>query len=108
MLWICTIKTVLNRIEQKLDLLLAQQQKGLSSIMIDLTTLTAEVANNTAVDASVEQLLTNLTAQIAALANSTSDPTTQTALNGLVTTLQNNDTAIAAAVVANTPAAPAA
>ena len=73
---------------------------------IDLTALTAEVANNTTVDASVLALVKNLAAQIAAIPPST-DPTTQAALNGLVTTLQGNDAAIAAAVSANTPAAPA-
>src|SRR5271166_361818 len=72
---------------------------------IDLTALTAEVANNTTVEGSVVSLVTNLAAQIAAMPPST-DPATQTALNALVTTLQTNDAAIAAAVAANTPAAP--
>lgn len=73
---------------------------------IDLTALTAEVANNTTVDAAVLALVKNLAAQIAAIPPST-DPTTQAALDGLVTTLKGNDAAIAAAVTANTTAAPA-
>lgn len=74
---------------------------------IDLTALTAEVANNTAVDASIVQLVQNLAAQIAAIPPST-DPATQAALDALVTTLKANDSNIAAAVTKNTPAAPAA
>ena len=56
---------------------------------VDLTALTAEVANNTSVTNSVVQLVT------------------QTALNALVTTLQSNDTSIASAVTAHTPVASA-
>ena len=86
--------------------ILTQIQQDIAKMAIDLTALTAEVANNTSVDASVLALVKNLAAQIAAIPPST-DPTTQAALNGLVTTLQGNDAAIAAAVTANTPAAPA-
>ena len=76
-----------------------------NKMAIDLTAMTAEVANNTSVTASVEQLVTNLVAQIAAIPPS-SDPVTQAALDALTATLSGNDTSIAAAVVANTPAAP--
>ena len=72
---------------------------------VDLTALTAEVANNTTVDGSIIQLLANVEAQLAAIAAGTGDATTQTALNALVATLQQNDAAIAASVTANTPAA---
>jgi hypothetical protein len=102
------IEVCLNLINHKLDLLLVQQQKGLDKMAVDITALTAEVANNTTVDGSIEQLLTNLAAQLAALAAGTGDAATQTALNSLVTTLQQNDAAIAASVTANTPAAPTA
>lgn len=73
---------------------------------ISLTALTAEVTNNTSVTASVVQLLKNLTALIAAIPPST-DPVTQAALDSLTATLTGNDATVAAAVVANTPAAPA-
>ena len=76
-----------------------------NKMAIDLTAMTAEVANNTSVTASVEQLVTNLVAQIAAIPPS-SDPVTQAALDALTATLSGNDTSIAAAVAANTPAAP--
>jgi len=70
---------------------------------IDLSKLTAEVANNTTVDGSIEQLVLNLAAQIATL--SSGDPALQAQIDALVATLTTNDTAIAAAVTANTPAA---
>ena len=73
---------------------------------IDLTSMTAEVANNSSVTGSVVTLLNNLTAIIKAIPPST-DPVTQAALDQLSTTLTANDAAAAAAVVANTPAAPA-
>ncbi len=69
---------------------------------IDLTAVTAEVANNSSVTASVVQLLNNLTAIIKAIPPS-SDPVTQAALDQLTSTLASNDTAVAGAVVANTP-----
>jgi hypothetical protein len=80
--------------------LLTQEAK----LAIDLTTLTAEVANNSTVTASVVTLLGNLTAMIKAIPAST-DPVTQAALDALSATLAGNDTTIAGAVVANTPAA---
>ena len=101
------IRAQLNRIERKLDRLLIQFKEETEAMAIDLTALTAEVANNTAVDASIVQLVQNLAAQIAAIPPST-DPATQAALDALVTTLKANDSNIAAAVTKNTPAAPAA
>jgi hypothetical protein len=103
--WSLTSTAQLNRIEQKLDQLLTLSQQETSKMAIDLTALTAEVANNTSVDASIVQLVQNLAAQIAAIPPST-DPTTQAALDALTATLKTNDGGIAAAVVKNTPAAP--
>ena len=77
-----------------------------AKMAISLAAITAEVTNNTNVTASVVTLVQNLAAQIAAIPQS-SDPTTQAALDALTATLTNNDTAIATAVTANTPAAPA-
>lgn len=72
---------------------------------VDLTTITAEVTNNTTVTASVIQLLNNLTTIIKNTPPST-DPVTQAALDQLTSTLNQNDTAIANAVAANTIAGP--
>lgn len=68
----------------------------------DLSTLTAEVTNNTNVTASVLALIQNIEQE---LTDAGTDPA---ALAALVQTLQTNDTALAAAVTANTPAAKAA
>jgi hypothetical protein len=70
------------------------------SIMTDLTNITTAVANETTVDQSAITLLNSLSAQIASLKN---DPV---ALQALADSLTTNSTALAAAVAANTPAAP--
>jgi hypothetical protein len=76
-----------------------------AKLAVDLSALTAEVANNTSVTSSVVTLLGNLTALIKAIPPST-DPVTQAALDQITATITGNDTTIAGAVVANTPAAP--
>ncbi len=80
------------------------KQEG--QMAIDLTAITTEVAKNTTVAGSVVALLQQLTAMIQAIPPS-SDPVTQAALDALVASLSTNDQAVAAAVVANTPATPA-
>lgn len=95
-----------DRIESRLALLLDLVTRALqqeTKMAIDLTSITAEVANNTSVTASVKQLITNLAALIAAIPAST-DPVTQAALDQLTATLSGNDAAVAAAVTANTVA----
>ena len=72
---------------------------------IDLTKLTTEVTNSTTVTNSVLALVTNLVAEIKAIPVST-DPATQAALDALTASLSTNDTAIAAAVTANTVTTP--
>lgn len=86
--------------------LLLQLRTKEHEMAIDLSKLTAEVANNTTVEGSVVTLLNQLTAIIKAIPPST-DPTTQAALDQLTATLAANDTALAGAVTANTPAPPA-
>lgn len=73
-----------------------------NSMATDLDTLTAEVTNNTSVEQSAITLIQNIATELAAAGT---DPV---ALAALVTKLQTNDAALAAAVTANTPAAPAA
>jgi hypothetical protein len=72
-----------------------------SNMATDLDSLTAEVTNNTSVEQSAITLIGNLAAAITAAGT---DPV---ALAALVSQLQTNDKALAAAVTANTPAAPA-
>jgi len=98
---------IIHRLDHIISLLRTISRKE-TVMAVDLTALTAEVANNTTVDSSIEQLVANIAAQLTALAAGTGDAATQTALNALVATLQGNDAAIAAAVTANTPAAPSA
>lgn len=96
-----------NIINAKLDnitALLRQLIKEEYKAMVDLTSLTAEVTNNTNVTQSVITLVNNLAAQIAAL--ETTDPNTQKQIDALVATLNQNDTAIGNAVAANTVAGP--
>ena len=68
--------------------------------MADLTALTAQVANNTTVEASAVTLIQGLAAQIGAAGT---DPV---ALQALQDQLNTSATALAAAVAANTPATP--
>ena len=67
----------------------------------ELDALTAQVAANTTVETSAVTLIQGLAAQIAAAAN---DPAKLTALTA---TLKTSADALAAAITANTPAAPA-
>jgi len=69
--------------------------------MTDLTALTAQVAENTTVEASAVTLIQGLAAALAAAGT---DPV---ALGALQTQLKTSSDALAAAVAANTPAAPA-
>ena len=66
--------------------------------MADLSVLTAQVTANTDAEASAIQLLSNLSALIASLKN---DPV---ALQALADQLKASGDALAAAIVANTPA----
>ncbi len=74
-----------------------------TKMALALDNITAAVAADTTVVGSVQTLLTQLTAMIAAIPPST-DPTTQAALDALATQLGANNSALAAAVAANTPA----
>lgn len=67
----------------------------------DLTTLQSQVAANTNVIQSAITLIQGLAAQLQAAKN---DPT---AIQAIIDTMNANDTALAQAVAANTPAAPA-
>ena len=102
----------LDRVEYKLNQIAASIDKLSAAIgkfatqeskmAVDLTSLTAEVANNTTVTGSVVQVVNNLVAALAAIPPS-SDPVTQAALDALRDTLTTNDAAIAAAVTKGTP-----
>ena len=83
---------------------LLQSIRNQENVMaVDLTSLTQQVTNNTSVSQSVVQLLQNLTTIINNIPPS-NDPKTQAELDKLTDVLTQNDNAIAAAIVANTPA----
>jgi DNA-binding GntR family transcriptional regulator len=104
-------RATLKRIENKLDAQAAKLAKMETEIMSALddafTQAEAAAKANSDAEDSVETLLTTLSAQIAALKTSGTDPATVTRINALTTALNAKAAGLAAAVVANTPAAPA-
>jgi hypothetical protein len=96
-------------VHQKLDIILQNQQAILDLLVLldrkadeemsDLSALTTEVENNTAVDSSAIELLNGLSLQLAALANN------PVAIQALAAELAQSSAALANAVLANTPAA---
>lgn len=72
-----------------------QKEKDMAA---DLTALTAQVAENTSAEASAITLLNGLSAQLASIAT---DPV---AVAALAAELKSSGDALAAAIVANTPA----
>jgi hypothetical protein len=87
------------RIESKLNLLLLLQQREWEILMDALEGLTAQVAENTDAEQSAIAVMTTLSEQIALLKN---DPVK---LQALSDKLKASKEALAAAIVANTPAA---
>jgi len=90
------LQKTLSRIEHKLDQLLLQEEVMAG----ELDALTAQVAENTSVEQSAITLIQNLAAQIQAAGT---DPAK---LDALVQQLHGSSAALAAAITANTPAAP--
>jgi hypothetical protein len=80
-------------------------EEKIDKLMLDITALTAAVANETTVDASVETLLTQLTSSISTLIAQSGNSVDPVALQALVTTMQNNAANLGNAVATNTPAA---
>jgi hypothetical protein len=86
----------LERIESKLD----EALQGISDMSAATDALTAQVASNTTVVQSALTLINGIAAQITAAGV---DPVK---LAALTASLKSDDDALAAAVAANTPAAP--
>ena len=91
-----SINANIDKLMGLVNLLLTNQKK----IMLDVTALQTAVANETTLDQSVITLLNTLASELQA-ANDAGD---QTTINSIVATMQQNATALAAAVAANTPA----
>lgn len=77
-----------------------------ADIAAALATVTADVAAQTTVTASLVTYVAGINSQLAALAASTTDTTTAAALLALGQQITANTSADSAAMVANTPAAP--
>jgi len=90
----------LKRVEAKLDQLLSKEER----MSATLDALVAQVAATTTVEASAVAAFNGIAAQIATLAAQKEDAD----LAGLADKLKASAAALGAAVVANTPAAPAA
>lgn len=75
---------------------------------LDFATLEAAVQHESDVDDGVQVLLQKLSDEIKALAANAQDPADQQKLNDLAAKLTARSGALADAVVANTPASPAA
>lgn len=89
----------------KLDIVidsLQGEKREVEFMALDLTILTAQVAANTSAEASAVILIQEIAAQLAAASGN------QPAVDALATQLKASADALAAAVVANTPTAPAA
>jgi hypothetical protein len=96
-------RDTLTRIEHGLTAL----TRTLEDIMrVDLTSLKNAVAANTAVDQSAMVLLSGLTAKIQELIAASGDTIDPVELQAIVDQVNTDNTALAAAVAANTPAAP--
>lgn len=85
--------------------LLARILQKENAMSLDLTALTAKVSAQETVEQSAITLLQELNAAVKALP--TTDPATQAAIDALATRIDAGTQGLAAAVVANTPAAPA-
>lgn len=92
------LQTQQDRIEAKIDQLLKNER----TIIMDLTTLQAQVEQTLTVEQSAVTLINGLAAQIAAAAD---DPAK---VSALAAQLKSSADTLAAAITANTPAAPAA
>ena len=96
------IRSHLHRIEQKID---ANQETIMSALDDALTSAEAAAKQNSDAEDAVETLLTTLSSQIAALKTAGTDPATVARIQALSTALTAKASALAAAGVANTPAA---
>lgn len=103
-LHVVTDHTELDKINSKLDKLISSVtliEGNEHTMSAELDKLTQDVADNTSVEQSAIQLITNLAGMVAA---AQTDPSKLAALSSA---LNNEKDALAAAITANTPAAPA-
>jgi hydroxymethylglutaryl-CoA reductase len=106
-----------DELKAQLDLIMAsitkqatQEHKDMTATDDAITALTAQVTANTTVIGSAEATISGIAAAlataIAAAAAGGATPAQLAQLTAMQTTLQNDDTGLATAITANTPAAP--
>lgn len=95
----------LDQILQRLTTLSTQEQTMADDLKAKIDDLTTKVQAESTVTASAITLLNGLSAEIAGLKNSTTDPATLAAIDALATSVSAQTSDLAAAVTANTPAA---
>lgn len=84
-----------------------KQTKMTQDVAAEVAKLTGDLQSETSAENAVVSLLQSVVAQLEAIGSASADPDTVAALEVLHTSLAQNTAALAQAVVANTPAAPA-
>lgn len=74
--------------------------------MKDIAVLETDITDLSSVEVGVETLMTNLSAEIADLKAGQTDPALLSRIDALATKVEDTKARMAAAIVANTPAAP--
>lgn len=101
------IRHHLQRIEQKLDAIFNLEETIMSAIDDALTQAEAAAKANSDADDAAEQLLITISKMVADLKAAGTDPATLARITSLSTALSARASKLSAAVVTNTPAAPA-
>jgi hypothetical protein len=108
-LQLMAIQPQLDRIEAKLGALQLQETQDMAALDDQITSLTTQVANNTSVTGSAQTMISGFAALLAtAVANAKgagATPAQLASFAALQSTITQNDTALAAAIAQNTPAA---
>lgn len=80
-------------------------ERKVDKLMLDISALTAAVANETTVEAGAVTLINGFAAQLSTLIAQSGDTVDPVALQAIVTTMTANNTNLSNAVATNTPAA---
>jgi hypothetical protein len=101
----------LAKLQVSIDALTKESTQEMEALDDKIASLTSQVASNTTVIGSATTLINGFAAQLAAAVSAAqaagATPAQLQSLTDLQTTIAANDTALATAIAANTPAAPA-
>lgn len=104
------VRCQIDRIEDKLDQLLAlnkKEEKEIRNMAFDLTSLQQAVANETSLDQSAIALINGIAGQLAQLIANSGNTVDPAAVQAIVDQMTTNAAGLSAALVANTPVSPA-